>query len=53
MHGMINDMKSRTTVGNCRSEFFGDDVHRGSAPAPLLLIVMQGALITELRTDCT
>ena len=31
MHGMIKDMKSRTIVGNGRSEtFFGVDVHRGS-----------------------
>ena len=31
MHGMIKDIKSRTSVGNCRSEkFFGVDVHRGS-----------------------
>ena len=31
MHGIIKDMKSRTIVGNCRSEkFFGVDVHRGS-----------------------
>ena len=49
---MIKDMKSRTIVGNCRSEkFFGVDVHRGSVLAPLLLIVMQEALITEFRTD--
>ena len=28
---MIKDIKSRTIVGNCRSEmFFGVDVHRGS-----------------------
>ena len=54
MNGMIKDMKSRTIVGNCRSEkFFGVDVHRGSVLTPLLLIVMQDALITEFRTDCT
>ena len=53
MNGMIMDMKSRTIFGNCRSEkFFGDDVHRGSVLAPLLLIVKQEALITEFRTDC-
>ena len=47
-------MKSRTIVGNCRSEkFFGVDVHRGSVLTPLLLIVMQDALITEFRTDFT
>ena len=41
-------------VGNCRSEkFFGVDVHRGSLQTTLLLIVMQEALITEFRTDCT
>ena len=51
MNSMINDMKSRTIVGNCRSEkFFGVDVHRGSVLTPLLLIVMQEALITEFRT---
>ena len=39
--GMIKDMKSRTIVGNCRSEkFFGVDIHRGSVLTPLLLIVM-------------
>ena len=54
MNGMIKDMKSRTLVGNCRSErFFGVNVHRGSVLTPLLLIVMQEALITEVRTDCT
>ena len=54
MNGMIKDMKSRTIVGNCRSErFFGVDVHRDSVLTPLLLIVMQEALITEFRTDCT
>ena len=54
MNGMIKDMKSRTIVGNCRSEkFFGVDVHRGSVLTPLLLIVKQEALITEFRTDCT
>ena len=54
MNDMIKDMKSRTIVGNCRSEkFFGVDVHRGSVLTPLLLIVMQEALITEFRTDCT
>ena len=54
MNGMIKDMKSRTIVGNCRSEiFFGVDVHRGSVLTPLLLIVKQEALINELRTDCT
>ena len=54
MNGMIKDLKSRTMVGSCRSEkFFGVDVHRGSVLTPLLLIVMQEALITELRTDCT
>ena len=35
------------------SQFFGVDVHRGSVLTPLLLIVMQEALITEFRTDCT
>ena len=41
-------------VGNCRSEkFFGVDVHRGSVLTPLLLIVMQEALIREFRADCT
>ena len=31
MHGMIKDIKSRTIVGNCRSEkCFCVDVHRGS-----------------------
>ena len=54
MSSMIKDMKSRTIVGNCRSgKFFGVDVHRGSVLTPLLLIVMQEALITEFRTDCT
>ena len=54
MNGMIKDMKSRTIVGNCRSEkFFGVDVYRGSVLTPLLLIVKQEALITEFRTDCT
>ena len=54
MNGMIKDMKSRTIVGNCRSEkFFGVAVNRGSVLTPLLLIVMQEALITEFRTDCT
>ena len=54
MRGMINDMKSRTIAGNCRIEkFFGVDVHRGSVLTPLLLIVMQEALITEFRTDYT
>ena len=54
MNGMIKDLKSRTIVGSCRSEkFFGVDVHRGSVLTPLLLIVMQEALISELRTDCT
>ena len=54
MNSMIKDMKSRTIVGNCRSEnFFGVDVHRGSVLTPLLLIVMQEALITEFRTDFT
>ena len=54
MNGMINDMKSRTIAGNCRSEkFFCVDVHRGSVLTPLLLIVMQDALITEFRTNCT
>ena len=54
MNGMIKDMKSRTIVGNCRSEnFFGVDVHRGSVLTPLLLIVKQEALINEFRTDCT
>ena len=38
---MIKDMKSKTVVGNCRSQkFFGFDVHRGSVLTPLLLIVM-------------
>ena len=32
--------------------FFGIDVHRGSDLTPLLLIVMQEALITEFRIDC-
>ena len=54
MNGMIKGMKSRMIVGNCCSEkFFGVDVHRGSVLTPLLLIVMQEALITEFRTDCT
>ena len=54
MNSMIKDMKSRTIVGNCRSvKFFGVDVHRGSVLTPLLLIVMQEALITEFRTDFT
>ena len=54
MNSMIKDMKSRTIVGNCRSEkFFGVDVHRVSILTPLLLIVMQEALITEFRTDFT
>ena len=54
MNSMIKDMKSRTIVGNCRSEkFFCVDVHRGSVLTPLLLIVMQEALITEFRTDFT
>ena len=54
MNDMIKDMKSRTIVGYCRSEkFFGVDVHRGSVLTPLLLIVMQEALIEEFRTDCT
>ena len=44
MNGMIKDMKSRTIVGNCRSEkFFGVDVHCGSVLTPQLLIVMQEA----------
>ena len=44
MNGMIKGMKSRTIVGNCRSEkFFGVDVHRGSVLTSLLLIVMQEA----------
>ena len=54
INGMIKDMKSRTMVGNCRTEkFFGVDVHRGSVLTPLLLIVMQEAPIMEFRTDCT
>ena len=54
MNGIIKDMNSRTLVGNCRSEkFFGFDIHRGSVLTPLLLIVMQEALITEFRIDCT
>ena len=54
MNSMIKDMKSRTIVGNCCSEkFFGVDVHRDSVLTPLLLIVMQEALITEFRTDFT
>ena len=54
INGMIKDMKSRTIVGNCRTEkLFGVDVHRGSVLTPLILIVMQEALITEFRTDCT
>ena len=55
MYDMIKDMKSRTIVGNCRSEkfYFGVDVHRGSVLTPLLLIDMQEALITEFRIDCT
>ena len=54
MNSMIKDMKSRTIVGNCQSEkFFGVDVHRGSVLTPLLLIVMQEALIIEFRTDFT
>ena len=48
MDGMIKDMKSRTILDNCRSEkFFGVDVHRGSVPTPLLLIVKQEALISR------
>ena len=54
INGMIKDMKSRAKVGNCRTEkFIGVDVHRGSVLTTLLLIVMQEALITEFRTDCT
>ena len=54
VNGMIKDMKYRTIVGNCRNEkFFGVDVHHGSVLTPLLLVVMQEALITEFRTDCT
>ena len=54
MNSMIKNMKSRTIVGNCRSEkFFDIDVHRGSVLTPLLLIVMQEALITEFRTVFT
>ena len=54
MNSMIKDMKSRQIVGNCRSEkIFGVDVHGGSVLTPLLLIVMQEALITEFRTDFT
>ena len=62
MNSMIKDMKSRTIVGNCRSEkFFGVDVHRGSVLTPLLLIVMQEALYiysqnseqTSLSCCCT
>ena len=54
MNSMIKDMKSRTIVSDCRSEkFFGVDVHRGSVLTPLLLVVMQEALITEFRTDFT
>ena len=54
MNGMFKDMKSRTIVGNCRSEkLCGVDVHRGSVLTPLLLIVKQEALITEFRTNCT
>ena len=54
MNGMIKDKKNRTLVGNCHSEkFFGVDIYRGSVLTPLLLIVMQEALITEFRTDCT
>ena len=54
MNGMIKDMKCRTKVGNCRSEkVFGVDVHRDSFLTPLLLIVMQEALITDFRIDCT
>ena len=34
-------------------EVVGVEVHRGSVLTPLLLIVMQEALITEFRTDCT
>ena len=53
MNGMIKDMKSRTIIGNCRSEkFFGVDVHRGSVLTPLLSIVKQEALIKEFRLDC-
>ena len=41
MHCMIKDMKSRTIVGNCRSEkSLGVDVHQDSVRIPLLLIVM-------------
>ena len=54
MNGMIKDMKSRTIVGDCSDEkIFGLDVNRGAVLTPLLLIVMQEALITEFRTDCT
>ena len=54
MNGMVKDIKSRTIVGNCRSEkLFGVDVHRGSVLTPLLLIGKQEALITEFTTDCT
>ena len=54
VNGMTKDMKCRMIVGNCRSEkFFGVYVHRGSVLTPLLLIVMQEALITEFRTDFT
>ena len=36
MNSMIKNMKSRTIVGNCRSEkFFGVDVNRGSVLTPL------------------
>ena len=45
MHGMIKDMKSRTIVGNCRSEkFFGVDIHCGSVLTPLLLIYARGSI---------
>ena len=54
INGMIKNMKIRTIFGDCRTEkFFGVDVHRGSVLTPLLLIVMQEALIMEFRTDCT
>ena len=54
VNGMTKETKCRTIVGNCRREkFFGVDVHHGSVLTPLLLIVMQEALITEFRIDCT
>ena len=45
MHGMIKDMKSRTIVGNCRSEkFFGVDIHRGSSDSTALNCYVRGSI---------